>query len=130
MKDGDTLVGSSPRRARKQGVQLRPRTTDVSGSTISFADGTQIEASTVIWATGFTRDYSWIDAPISGADGAVIQQRGVTSAAGLYFLGLPWMHSRGSALLGWVKDDAAHVAAHIAAHATRPRTPNTLDLAA
>ena len=130
MKDGDTLVGSSPRRARKQGVQLRPRTTHVSGSTISFADGTQIEASTVIWATGFTRDYAWIDAPISDADGAVIQQRGVTPAAGLYFLGLPWMHSRGSALLGWVKDDAAHVAAHIAANATRPGTPNTLDLAA
>jgi putative flavoprotein involved in K+ transport len=37
----------------------------------------------------------------------------VTAAAGLYFLGLPWQHTRGSALLGWVKDDAHHIASEI-----------------
>jgi putative flavoprotein involved in K+ transport len=47
--------------------------------------------------------------------GAVLHERGVTPAAGLYFLGLPWQHTRGSALLGWVKDDAEHLARRIAA---------------
>ena len=116
MKDGGTLVGSSPRRARRNGVHLRPRTTGAGGSTITFDDATQLQPNAVVWATGFTLDHSWIDAPIFTADGAVIQRRGVTPVPGLYFLGLPRMHSRGSALLGWVKHDAAHIAAQIASH--------------
>jgi putative flavoprotein involved in K+ transport len=117
MKDGDTLVGSSPRRARRQGIRLHPRATGAEGATVTFADGSRVAVATVIWATGFALDHSWVDAPVFAPDGTVIQRRGVTPSPGLYFLGLPWMHSRGSALLGWVKDDAAHVAAAVAAHA-------------
>jgi putative flavoprotein involved in K+ transport len=51
-------------------------------------------------------------------DGAVIHTRGVTAAPGLYFLGMPWQHTRGSALLGWVKDDAQHIADEISKLAT------------
>jgi putative flavoprotein involved in K+ transport len=47
----------------------------------------------------------------------VVHKRGVTAAPGLYFLGLPWQYTRGSALLGWVKDDARYIAEHIAAFA-------------
>ena len=50
----------------------------------------------------------------------VHRRRGVTASAGPYFLGLPWQHTRGSALLGWVKDDAEHLLQHIAAKPTRP----------
>ena len=46
-------------------------------------------------------------------------RRGVTAAPGLYFLGLPWQHTRGSALLGWVGDDAAYVAEQIARRPAR-----------
>ena len=63
-------------------------------------------------ATGF--DHSWIDVPGVLRDGRVIHTRGITEVPGLYFLGLPWQHTRGSALLGFVADDAAHVAAHVA----------------
>lgn len=42
-----------------------------------------------------------------------MHRRGVTESPGLYFLSLPWQHTRGSALLGWVKDDAEHIAEHI-----------------
>jgi putative flavoprotein involved in K+ transport len=45
--------------------------------------------------------------------GRPLHRRGVTSSPGLYFLGLTWQHTRGSALLGWVKDDAEHIAAQI-----------------
>jgi hypothetical protein len=41
----------------------------------------------------------------------------VTAIPGVYFLGLPWLHTRGSALLGWVKDDAEYLADRIAERA-------------
>ncbi len=72
----------------------------------------------MIWSTGFDVDYSYIDASVFSDDGAVIHARGVTAASGLYFLGMPWQHTRGSALLGWVKHDAQHITAQISKLAT------------
>jgi putative flavoprotein involved in K+ transport len=117
----ETLIGSSPRTARRHGIHLHPRSTDVSGSEVTFADGSRVEVSTVIWATGFGLDHSWIDLPIFDAAGQVVHDRGVTASPGLYFLGMPWQHTRGSALLGWVKDDAEHLARRIAAAVNSPR---------
>ena len=51
------------------------------------------------------------------SEGNVRHRRGVTDVPGLYFLGLSWQYTRGSALLGWVKDDAEFIAAQIAAKA-------------
>jgi hypothetical protein len=62
----------------------------------------------------------YVDAPVFSDDGAVIHTRGVTAAPGLYFLGMPWQHTRGSALLGSVKDDAHHIADRISKLATVP----------
>jgi len=70
----------------------------------------------VVWATGYRSDYSWIEIPRLVLDGRVAHRRGVTDVAGLYFLGLSWQHTRGSALLGFVNDDAAYLADRIAAH--------------
>jgi len=114
----DALIGSSPRAIRRVGVHVRPRATGAAGATITFADGSTLDARTVIWATGFGVDYSYVDAPVFSEDGAVIHTRGVTAAPGLYFLGMPWQHTRGSALLGWVKDDAQHIANQIYTLAT------------
>ena len=116
------LVGSSPRAARRKGIRLRPRAVSASGSRVGFRDGTDDAFEAVIWATGFGMDHRWIDAPVFDAAGQVVHEQGVTPSPGLYFLGLPWLHTRGSALLGWVKDDAAHVAAHIASAAPAERT--------
>jgi putative flavoprotein involved in K+ transport len=130
MSATDTLIGSSPRRARRHGVTLHPRATSADGATVRFADGGGLDVSTVIWATGFTSEHGWIGAPVFGPDGTVIQDRGVTPSPGLYFVGLPWMHTRGSALLGWVKHDAEHIAAQIAAAATsHPSHPREVVLA-
>jgi hypothetical protein len=68
----------------------------------------------VVWATGFRSDHSWIHIPGVVHDGRVVHQRGVTDVPGLYLLGLSWQHTRGSALLGFVKDDAAYLADRIA----------------
>jgi putative flavoprotein involved in K+ transport len=113
LRDRETLIGSSPRAARRMGIHLHRRTTGAAGRSVTFHDGTSLVIATAIWATGFGLDHAWIDAPIFDANGTVEHKRGVTRSPGLYFLGLPWQHTRGSALLGWVKDDAAHLAAHM-----------------
>ena len=59
-------------------------------------------------------DHSLVRLPVFDADGRVEHRRGVTAVPGLYFLGMPWLHTRGSALLGWVKDDAQYIAGRIA----------------
>lgn len=67
----------------------------------------------VIWATGYTFDFSWVKVPVLDRDGRPIHKRGVTNCPGLYFLGLPWQ--RKSIILLGVGDDAAHIASEIAA---------------
>jgi putative flavoprotein involved in K+ transport len=96
-------------------VKLKPRATDASERTVSFADGTELSVDAVIWATGFGRNDTWVNLPVFQSQGQVVHERGVTAIPGLYFLGLPWQHTRGSALLGWVKDDADYIARQIAA---------------
>jgi putative flavoprotein involved in K+ transport len=118
LRGRDALIGSSPLAIRRRGVHVRARATGAAGSTITFADDSTLGARTVIWATGFGADYSYVDAPVFSDDGAVIHTRGVTAIPGLYFLGMPWQHPRGSALLGWVKDDAQHIADQISKLAT------------
>src|SRR5215472_4704264 len=71
----------------------------------------------VLWATGFSFDFSLVQLPVVDADGYPIQTRGVTRFQGLYFLGLPWLSSRRSGLLFGVGEDAAFLAQHIAARA-------------
>jgi putative flavoprotein involved in K+ transport len=116
LKDRDTLIGSSPRELKgRYGVELKPRAIRASGRTATFADGSEVEANAVIWATGYRPDYSWIDLPILDSSGRLRHGRGVTDVPGLYFLGLTWQHTRGSALIGWVKDDAQFIAERIAA---------------
>jgi putative flavoprotein involved in K+ transport len=107
----DTLIGSSPRAIqRRHGVRLHGRAVGAAGRTVTFSDGEQLEPGTVIWATGFKVDHSWVDVPVFDDRGRVVHQRGVTESPGLHFLGLSWLHTRGSALIGWVKDDAEHLA--------------------
>jgi putative flavoprotein involved in K+ transport len=71
------------------------------------------DISTVVWATGFRRNYSWVHAPVFDAAGEPVQRRGVTSARGLYFLGLRWMHRRNSNFIDGVGADAAFLAGRI-----------------
>ena len=72
----------------------------------------------MVWATGFRLDHTFVHLPVFDEKGALRHRRGVTALPGLYFLGLLWQHTRGSALLGWVKDDAEYIAQRINAFAT------------
>jgi putative flavoprotein involved in K+ transport len=114
MEGRDTLIGSTPRGIRRRhGVSLHGRAIVAGGRTVEFSDGTTLDVGAVIWATGFRVDHSWVDVPVFDDAGRLVHRRGVTDSPGLYFLGLSWQHTRGSALLGWVKDDAEHIAQQI-----------------
>ena len=104
------IIGTNKRRLRKVGVRFRPRLVQADGRTVRFADGSTLDAvGVVVWATGYRSDYTWIHIPGAVEHGRVVHRRGVTEIPGLYFLGLSWQHTRGSALLGFVADDAAHL---------------------
>jgi putative flavoprotein involved in K+ transport len=110
----DVLIGSSPRRLPRSRVTLRKRLTNLVGRRALFDDGSEQEVGAIIWATGYRSDFSWIDIPgTKTPDGTIVHRRGVTDSTGLFFIGLPWQHTRGSALIGFVKDDAAFIAGRI-----------------
>src|SRR5262245_1438085 len=68
-KGRDTLIGSSPRELTgKYHVELKGRATDGDGRNVRFEDGTGAEVDSLIWATGYRPDYSWIDLPILDSD--------------------------------------------------------------
>jgi putative flavoprotein involved in K+ transport len=119
LRGRDTLIGSSPRELqRHHRIVVKPRAVDADGRTVRFEDGSEVEVDAVIWATGYRSNYSWIKLPVLDEAGRLRHRRGVTDVPGLYFLGLTWQHTRGSALIGWVKDDAEFISDRIAAFET------------
>jgi putative flavoprotein involved in K+ transport len=126
----DFIIGSSRRRLRAAGVRFRPAVADAEGRTVRFADGSSLDAGIVIWTTGYRPDYSWIHIPGVAGDGHLIHRRGVTDVPGLYFLGLPWQHRRGSALLGFVHEDAAYLAGRVTSRAPARQPAVRLPLSA
>jgi Predicted flavoprotein involved in K+ transport len=73
---------------------------------------------TVIWATGFGQDFSWLNVDAFDEDGKPAHQRGVSTEQGVYFLGLPWLSRRGSTFIWGVWHDAKYIADHIATRMT------------
>ncbi|SDG86236.1 putative flavoprotein involved in K+ transport [Pseudomonas benzenivorans] len=70
--------------------------------------------TSIVWATGYAADFSWLQVGAFDAQGKPQHQRGVSSEPGIYFLGLPWLSRRGSSFIWGVWHDAKHVAGHIA----------------
>jgi putative flavoprotein involved in K+ transport len=97
-----------------------PRTKGVSDGKPLLEDGQALEVANVIWCTGFTPGFQWIDLPVPNTDNIPIHDRGIVeSCPGLYSIGLLFLHSLSSGLLGGVGRDAEHIVDHIVS--TRPR---------
>ncbi|HEY6081645.1 MAG TPA: MSMEG_0569 family flavin-dependent oxidoreductase [Polyangiaceae bacterium] len=69
--------------------------------------------TSVIWATGFHQDFTWVELPVFDARDRVEHHRGVTDVPGLFFLGLPWLHTWGSGRFSGVASDAEYLLEHI-----------------
>lgn len=69
--------------------------------------------SAVLWCIGFRPDFGWLDAPVFNGAGRPKHARGVTRSDGVYFLGLPWLHTWGSGRFSAVGRDAVYLADHI-----------------
>jgi putative flavoprotein involved in K+ transport len=74
--------------------------------------------TSVVWCIGFHMDHAWIDLPVFNGRGQPTHVRGVTPVPGVYFLGLPWLHTWGSGRFSGIARDAAHLAQQIAARAS------------
>ncbi|MFC5177534.1 flavin-containing monooxygenase [Nocardioides taihuensis] len=122
---GDLVIGTPLRRLRRAGVDVRPRVVAATPDAVRFATGGVARPAAVVWATGFRTDHAWIDVPGVVESGRVVHERGRTPAPGLWFVGLPWQHTRGSSLLGFVQHDAAWVASHLTARSTSTITTST-----
>lgn len=80
---------------------------------ITELDLAQAGVTSIVWATGFRLDYSWLHVDAFDDRGVPVQQRGVSNEPGVYFLGLPWQASRGSSFIWGVWHDAKYVADQI-----------------
>ena len=100
--------------------------------TVTELDYQAANLGTVIWCTGYTSNYEWIEIPVFDGQGYPGHDRGVTSVPGLYFLGLPWLYTWGSGRFSGIARDAAYLADCIAAkqRVSNPSDANVLNPAA
>jgi putative flavoprotein involved in K+ transport len=102
------------------GIERVPRTAGARDGLPVLDDGRILEVANVIWCTGFVSDFRWVELPVFDEDGHPMHDRGVVgSEPGLYFMGLVFLYSLSSALIGGVGRDAEYIAKHIAS-----RDPN------
>ena len=92
---------------------------DFMPAVVTELDLDQAGIRSVVWATGYGLDFSWVDLPVFDQWGYPKHVRGVTEYPGLYAVGLPWLHSEPSSVFAGVGADAAHVVEHIAKHRVR-----------
>ena len=115
-KQPDPIFGYELKQAiRERSIQLKPRTVAVEADEIVFSDRSRVKVKNIVWATGFYRDYSWIQIPSAlDSNGLPIHHKGISPVTGLYYVGMPWQTRRSSALIGGVGQDAEHIVRVIA----------------
>jgi putative flavoprotein involved in K+ transport len=118
---GAPLIRVKMRDAIAVGVERAPRVIGVENGVPVCEGGRRIEPTTVVWCTGFERDYSWIQFPVVGPDGFPRHSGGVADGEpGLYFVGLPFQTRLASGLIGGVGVDARSVAEVIVRRLRQP----------
>lgn len=107
-KQSDPIFGLELKHLiRKEKISIKPRVIKTQGREIIFNDYSKRNVQNIIWSTGFVPDYKWINIEgILDTKGFPLHKRGVSPIQGLYYIGLPWQHQRGSALICGVGKDA------------------------
>ena len=107
-KQSDPIFGSELKALITKGrIEVKQRVVRVDGNEVLFEDNRVQTFENVVWSTGFVPSYDWIriDGVIS-SHGKPVHERGISPIKGLYFIGMPWQHQRGSALICGVGHDA------------------------
>ncbi|MBF8148829.1 NAD(P)-binding domain-containing protein [Winogradskyella sp. F6397] len=94
----------------RDNVETVGHTLDAEANTIKTATKELTDIKNIIWATGYKPNFKWIENLELAEDGYPKHHRGISTTEGLYFIGLPWLHTRGSATLGGIKKDAKYLA--------------------
>jgi putative flavoprotein involved in K+ transport len=119
---GAPLIRTKPADLASAGVVRVPRTVGVQAGIPLLSDGRTLEATNVLWCTGFHPGFSWIDLPVFGSDGEPKQHRGVVQGEpGLYFVGLHFLYAMSSTMIHGVSRDAEYVVRNIAARSGSAR---------
>lgn len=105
-------------------VTVKPRVVHVGDMGVVFEDQTLQKFDSIIWATGFVPSYEWIHIERVTQNGKPVHNRGIADVKGLYFIGLPWQHQRGSALICGVSKDAEYLVPFITAYYTDYKKPD------
>lgn len=108
----EPVIGTTLPALMKEGrVRIKPEAVDGSGNSVTFADGSTEQFASVVWSTGYTTNYSWLDIPGAlDTNSHPLHIHGkATRVDDLYFLGLSWLRSRNSALIGGVGADAKFI---------------------
>ncbi len=105
----DSEIGPPERMSATMVPANVPLTLDLAGGQIR----------TIVWATGFKADYSWLDLPVFDDRGRLRHDGGVVDAPGVYLLGTTFLRRRRSSFIHGAGDDSAELADHLAAHLSR-----------
>ncbi|MFD1389131.1 flavin-containing monooxygenase [Oceanobacillus oncorhynchi subsp. oncorhynchi] len=109
----DPIIGDDYKVVKKH-VEILGRVKSVNDGQIYFQGSTPKQVSSIIWATGYLNNYSWINIDgVTNENGKPIHHYGITNIKGLYFIGLSWQSKRSSALIYGVSDDATRIAEKI-----------------
>jgi putative flavoprotein involved in K+ transport len=102
----DAFAGAAGERFAPTVVPTAPLTLDLLSGQIA----------TIVWATGYRPDLSWVDVPVLDRRGRVVHDGGVTACPGLYLIGMPFLRRRKSSLIDGAAADAAELSTHLAGH--------------
>lgn len=98
---------------KRNNVETVGYTIDAVDDTIKTTSKNLKNVKNIVWATGYKPNFKWIKNIELTDDGYPKHHRGISTTKGLYFIGLPWLHTRGSATLGGIKKDAAFLAKEV-----------------
>jgi putative flavoprotein involved in K+ transport len=114
LNGGSPLIRISASDLDRAGITRVPKVSGVSNGKPLMEDGTVLDISGIIWATGFRPDFSWIDINITDETGWPVTERGVSLySKGLYFNGMPFQFGLTSGLVGGVGRDAEYISKYI-----------------
>jgi putative flavoprotein involved in K+ transport len=112
---GAPLIGIPKNAFEQAGVERISRVVGVKNGKPMLQDGRELSVANVIWSTGYTPDYHWIDLPVRWHAGYPVHTRGIVEGEpGLYFLGLPFQYTLTSSFIGGVGRDAGYIAEQLA----------------